>query len=201
MNRSVATRDPEQTRARILDAATDLFVERGFSDVSMSRLAIAAGVTKSLIHHHFGSKEKLWEAVKDHAFEQYFGAQMAMLEAAEHPDADLLRGSVVEYFRFLQRNPKVVRLFAWTHLEEDSSCSQMDSELVRIGAERVRQAQESGSLRADLNPTHVVAAFVMACSQWFEAKAHHRHWPGMGDDEAFLEDFLKMFMEGVTPRA
>jgi NAD(P)-dependent dehydrogenase (short-subunit alcohol dehydrogenase family) len=61
MNRSVATRDPEQTRARILDAATDLFVERGFSDVSMSRLAIAAGVTKSL--GFFDVTEADWDRI------------------------------------------------------------------------------------------------------------------------------------------
>jgi TetR/AcrR family transcriptional regulator len=200
MTHSPAARDPELTRSRILDAATDLFVEEGVSNVSMSRVARAAGVTKSLIHHHFGSKEKLWEAVKTHAFESYFSGQMAMLEAAEEADAELLRASVVEYFRFLQHNPKVVRLFAWAHLERDSACSEMDSVLVEAGAALVRQAQENGSLRADLNPTHVVAAFVMACSQWFEAKVHHQHWPGMGDDETFLEDFLKIFMGGVTPR-
>jgi len=45
------------TKDVILDAAQEIFIERGFSDTSMSRIAKKANVTKSLIHHHFGSKE------------------------------------------------------------------------------------------------------------------------------------------------
>ena len=201
MNAETAqTRDPELTRARILEAATALFVEHGFADVSMSRIAADSGVTKSLIHHHFGSKEQLWEDVKEAAFEGYFRDQLAQLEAEDDPGPELLKTSVARYFRFLKDNPRVVRLFAWTHLEGDTSCGRMDKELVRFGAERVRQAQENGTLRPDVNPTHVVATFVMACTQWFEAEVHHDQWPGMGDDEDYLEDFLKIFMEGLLPR-
>ncbi|TFH86389.1 TetR/AcrR family transcriptional regulator [Billgrantia azerbaijanica] len=194
------TRDPEQTRARILEAAEALFVEQGFSAVRLSELARSAGVTKSLIHHHFGSKEKLWEAVKDRAFERYFTAQMSMLEEAGEPDVALLRASVEAYFHFLRDNPGVVRLFAWAHLEGDDHYSELDAELVGAGAEWVRQAQRRGVLRADVNPTNVIAVFVMACTQWFETKSHCQQWPGMGSDAAFLEDFLTIFLEGVTPR-
>lgn len=194
------TRDPELTRSRILQAATELFVEQGYSAVSMSQVAKAAEVTKSLIHHHFGSKERLWEAVKERAFEHYFVEQMAMGERVGEPDADFLRDSVTAYFRFLKDNPTVVRLFAWAHLEEDAACGEMDRSLVEAGAKWIRQAQQRGVLRDDVNPTHVIASFVMTCTQWFEARSHHAHWPGIGDDEAFLEDYLKIFMEGMTPR-
>lgn len=200
MTNQTTTRDPEQTRLRIMEAGAELFVEHGFSSVTMSQLAKSAGVTKSLIHHHFGSKERLWEAVKERAFERYFSTQMAMLEEAGEPDAALLGASVEAYFRFLQANPEVVRLFAWTHLEGDASRGELDAQLVGAGAEWVRQAQQRGLLRDDVNPTHVIATFVMTCTQWFEAKCHHQHWPGMGSDDAFLEDFLRIFLEGLLPR-
>ena len=48
--------DPEGTRAAILEAARRIFVERGPAAVALSEIAEASGVTKSLIHHHFGSK-------------------------------------------------------------------------------------------------------------------------------------------------
>ncbi len=192
-------RDPELTRARILDAATTLFVQQGFSDLSMSQLAAAAGVTKSLIHHHFGAKEQLWEVVKQRALEGYFAEQMQMLEAADQPGTDLLHASVVAYFRFLQRNPQAVRLYAWAHLEGDKACSEVDREVVRLGAERLREAQAAGLMRTDINPTHVIATFVMTCSHWFQSRLDHEHWPGIGDDDAFLDDFLKLFMDGLRP--
>lgn len=194
-----ATRDPDRTRNAILDAAFSQFVAKGFADVTMREIAEQSGVTKSLIHHHFGSKEALWEAVKDHAFARYAEEQRAELENAETPDAGLLERGVVNYFRFLKDNPQVVRLLAWTHLEGDESCGEMDAELVRLGAHRIRQGQESGLFRDDVNPTHVVTLFVLTCLQWFEARAHHAQWPGIGSDEEFLDDFLKMFMRGLSP--
>ena len=201
MEPTTATRDPDLTRERILESAHVLFVEKGFAAVSMREIASHSGVTKSLIHHHFGSKESLWELVKERAFAAYAEGQAAELERSAEPDANLLTNAVRRYFAFLQANPAVVRLFAWTHLDEDQSCGRLDAELVGLGAERVRQAQERGLLRADVNPAHVVTTFVNACTQWFEARAHHSQWPGVGDDAEYLEDFLKIFMEGLQPRS
>lgn len=195
-----ATRDPDLTRARILEAAFELFVEKGFAAVSMREIAESSEVSKSLIHHHFGGKEALWEATKEMAFGHYYQGQKEELATAAKPGPELLIDGVVRYFHFLRENPQVVRLFAWTHLERDTSCSHMDGELVALGAERIRQAQAEGLLRDDINPTHVVTIFITLCTQWFEAKAHHGNWPGMGDDDEFLDDFLKVFMEGLLPR-
>jgi TetR/AcrR family transcriptional regulator len=201
MNAVTGTRDPDLTRERIVEAAHALFVKKGFAAVSMREIASRSGVTKSLIHHHFGSKEALWELVKEQAISAYAEGQEAELRAAEAPDADLLRNAVVKYFEFLQANPAVVRLFAWTHLDEDQSCGRLDAELVRLGSERVRQAQARGLLRKDVNPAHVVTLFVNACTQWFEARAHHSQWPGVGSDAEYLDDLLKIFFEGLAPRS
>ena len=196
-----ATRDPELTRSRILDAAFDLFVDHGFAAVSMREIAVRSGVTKSLIHHHFGGKDALWDAVKDRAFGEYYVGQKEELTTTQSPGPELLKRGVINYFEFLRDNPRVVRLFAWTHLEGDTSCSQLDGELVRLGAERIRQAQKQGLLRPDVNPTHVVTLFIGQCSQWFEARAHYQRWPGVGTDDEFIHDFLKVFMEGLLPRS
>lgn len=195
-----ATRDPDLTRARILEAALALFVEQGPAAVTMREIAAASGVTKSLIHHHFGSKEALWSAVKEDAFLRYAQGQRADLEAASTPGSELLENSVVRYFRFLQQHPGVVRMFAWAHLEKDDSCGEVDAALAGLGAQRIREAQQAGLLRDDINPTHVVTIFVNTCTYWFEARAHHAQWPGIGSDEEFLEDFLKVFMAGLAPR-
>ncbi len=200
MNDIANTRDPDLTRERILAAAQALFVEKGFAAVSMREIAARSGVTKSLIHHHFGSKEALWELVKEQAFAAYAEGQTADLERADEPDAELLKDAVARYFHFLKDHPEVVRLFAWTHLDEDQSCGRLDAELVALGAERIRQTQQRGLMRADVNPAHVVTMFVNACTQWFEARAHHAQWPGVGSDAEYLDDFLKIFMEGLLPR-
>jgi len=200
MNEPAQTRNAEASRARIVEAAQKLFVAKGFADVSMREIAAAAGVTKGLIHHHFGTKQALWEAARDHLFQRYFDEQKAELETAERADAALLREGVVKYFRYLQQNPEMVRLLAWSHLTGDVGDGSKDGELVRLGAERVRQAQAAGLIRDDVRPAHVVCTFIHACTHWFEARSHHRHWPDVGDDDAWLDDFLKIFLDGLAPQ-
>lgn len=61
-----ANADAAVTRARILDAALELFADRGFYGTSMRQIAAAAGLTSGALYHHFESKEAiLWGVLND----------------------------------------------------------------------------------------------------------------------------------------
>lgn len=50
------------TRDRILDSARELFARNGIRNTSIRAVAAAAGVDSALVHHYFGTKEKLFAA-------------------------------------------------------------------------------------------------------------------------------------------
>ncbi|GLQ24246.1 TetR family transcriptional regulator [Algimonas ampicilliniresistens] len=52
----------EQTRARILDAASQSFRGKGYSGTGVDGIAKAAGVTSGAFYAHFGSKDGAFEA-------------------------------------------------------------------------------------------------------------------------------------------
>jgi len=56
-------------RRRILDAAVELFAERGYEGTSVGAIAAAAGVTKPVVYDHFASKRELFvelmESIRD----------------------------------------------------------------------------------------------------------------------------------------
>jgi len=55
------------TREAILDAAVELFLERGYSGASVREIAAVAEVDPALVIRHFGSKEDLFlEAIRVH---------------------------------------------------------------------------------------------------------------------------------------
>lgn len=197
-------RDPGATRATILEAAERLFVERGYGQVGIAEIASEAGVTKSLIHHHFGSKQELWDNVKLYRFRAYAEQQRALLEQGP-ASLDMLVDSVEAYFRFLQANPQMLRLMTWVHLERDKQCISEVSALVELGAARIAEAQAGGLIRANTDPRHIIASFVGMSTHWFE----HRHeycQPSDDDpdykraDEAFLASMKEIFVEGIRPR-
>jgi len=53
----------EDTRGRILDAATELFNERGYAGTSIRDIAERTGMTKGSLYYHFASKDELLYAI------------------------------------------------------------------------------------------------------------------------------------------
>jgi AcrR family transcriptional regulator len=56
-----------RTEARILDAATRLFLTAGYERTTIRAVASAAGVDPGLVMHYFGSKQELFRRVIDAA--------------------------------------------------------------------------------------------------------------------------------------
>jgi AcrR family transcriptional regulator len=48
------------TENKIVDAAYDIFLLRGYHGTTLQQIAVKAGVNKSSIHYYFRSKEKLY---------------------------------------------------------------------------------------------------------------------------------------------
>ena len=71
------------TRGRILDAAERLFGERGFEVVSLRDITGLAEANVASVNYHFGSKEKLIDAVVERHARPVNERRMAMLDAAE----------------------------------------------------------------------------------------------------------------------
>ena len=53
----------QDTRGKILRSARDQFSARGYDGASVRQIANDAGVDPALVHHYFGTKEKLFHAV------------------------------------------------------------------------------------------------------------------------------------------
>jgi len=53
----------ESTKATILEAAKDVFVQKGYTGTRMQEIADKAGINKAMLHYYFGSKEKLFRVI------------------------------------------------------------------------------------------------------------------------------------------
>jgi AcrR family transcriptional regulator len=53
----------EQLTDRLLNAATEVFLEKGFSAATIDEMAIRAKAGKITFYNHFGNKEALFEAI------------------------------------------------------------------------------------------------------------------------------------------
>ena len=87
----------EAARARILDAAIDVFTKHGFDDSTMDEVAAKVGVTKAALYRYFRSKNSLLESV--------FRATQRRLRVAleEAFEGRTIEDGVDEFFQNLDR--------------------------------------------------------------------------------------------------
>jgi TetR/AcrR family transcriptional repressor of mexJK operon len=62
----------------ILDAATDLFLEQGYQESSITKLLNSFGGSRETIYRHFKSKEELFAAVLDHQIKDYLDFMLSL---------------------------------------------------------------------------------------------------------------------------
>jgi TetR/AcrR family transcriptional regulator len=93
---------PEVPAERLLDAAVSLFAQHGFDAVSTGAVATAAGLTQSMVHYHFGTKEKLWKAAVEHLM--HARGNMFSLNLEDLRDVDDLSRLKVMLRRFISAN-------------------------------------------------------------------------------------------------
>jgi AcrR family transcriptional regulator len=140
----------------ILDAATNLFAEKGFNETSMAELAKATGVAQGTIFYHFNSKEKLFLSILDDfktsimkEFDAHIrqeGAKTGLQMVQEALGFYLqLAGSMEDRFRILHRHHayELARInpVCRAHLEAIYNC------FLDIFEKAILLGQEDGSIR------------------------------------------------------
>lgn len=68
-------RDAERTKAEILQVARREFARRGYAGARVDEIAELMRTTKRMIYYYFGSKEKLYIAVLEHAYSEVRAAE------------------------------------------------------------------------------------------------------------------------------
>ena len=166
----------------------------------MSGVAKASGVTKSLIHHHFGTKQALWRAVKQRCFAEYHTEQMGLLTSPVALSVAVLQESMQAYFRFLLDHPEVIRLNAWVHLEGDRQNAEPVVEMRDAGIARITAAQELGLLSKDVPAPLLFLTFLGMVQAWFTDPARQNRAEGNERDAAlsYLDSAWKIFACGVS---
>ena len=93
------------TRRRLLEAAGEVFAERGFRQATIAQICGRAGANIAAVHYHFGDKDRLYAAVIDYA-DRCAGEQRAPgpVLAADASPEDRLRAHVASFLgRLLDR--------------------------------------------------------------------------------------------------
>ncbi|WP_434440818.1 TetR/AcrR family transcriptional regulator [Lentzea sp. E54] len=144
-------RDPERTRALLLEAAAAEFGAKGYAATRTTDIAARAGVNKQLISYYFGGKEGLYKELAT----SWHGSAAEMASTEQPLDkvlASFVHTTLTDHGR----------LWAWSNLAGDSPPT--DAAFLRAQVEQMRERQAAGELPADLDPGFLLLALMAAAS-------------------------------------
>ena len=159
---------PVDRRRQILDAAIRVFARQGFNACRVSDIAREANVAYGLVYHYFNSKDQVLN-------ELFVERWSLLLDAIEEADAretpgrdklDAVAGFIIGSYRYDPELMKVIIIevtraansFTLTHLPEIRQAYDLIAKIVRDG-------QEAGSFRDDVDPEFASMWFYGAIEQ------------------------------------
>jgi TetR/AcrR family transcriptional regulator, acrAB operon repressor len=104
--------EASRTRQQIIDAARQVFLERGVSRTTLEKIAQAAGVTRGAVYWHFANKAELFFAMKEQVSLPLIDRTDSFLLADDIADPlDGIERSLLEFFSILDQCPDVRQTF------------------------------------------------------------------------------------------
>lgn len=203
----------ENQRERILEVAENLFIRKGIESVTFSDIAEEARLTRATVYRYFASKEQIaqeifklitkgWRERNEREVWSFAGSGHARLERF-----------LTSFFGYLFQNPREAGFVAelnylyaknWTpdqFAEQMLEHLQSDRDLVLAS---IRQGMADGSVRQDVDPELMVAAFFNFVSATISRLGE------MGDKverefgasaEAIFGQVCRFFLDGLKPPA
>ncbi len=190
----------------LLDAALDLFVERGYASTRLEDVAKRAGVSKGTLYLYFINKEELFKAVVRENIVPVLGAAEDIISTFEGHSAELLRCIVMGWWERLgaTKASGIMKLVMAEAGNFPDLARFYQEEVISRSTAMMMSMFERGVARAEFRPidvrlmTHVLIAPILTLVMW-------RHSIGPCDradldPQAFLDAFLDMALHGLLPK-
>jgi AcrR family transcriptional regulator len=153
-------RDADRSQKDILDAALVEFAAHGLAGARMDRIAEGAGVNKRLIYYYFESKESLFLAVLERAYEG-IRTQERALELSQVEPIEAIRRLIAFTWNYYLAHPEFLTLLnsenlhRARHLRRSTKMRSMHSPLVATIADVLERGHKAGLFRAGVDPVQL----------------------------------------------
>ncbi len=154
------SRDPDRTRASILEAATREFARHGLGGARVDRIAERAGANKRMLYYYFGDKDGVFLAALERSYAQIRNAEQAL--DLEHRDPrEAVRRLVQFTWRYYLEHPEFMTLLnsenlhKGRHVGRSVRVHEMHVPLVKLLGRVLRRGAREGLFRKGVDPVQL----------------------------------------------
>jgi TetR/AcrR family fatty acid metabolism transcriptional regulator len=190
-------------RVRIIDAAVEVFADKGFHPARIADIARRAGVADGTIYLYFRNKEDLLICVFEEKMEEHLSALSAALEGVEGP-LEQIRAFARFHFAQMREKPALALVLQVELRQSHKFLREYRPEklwrYLDVLGEMITDGQAAGVVRKDLDPFLAKWALFGALDeisvQWILARRRERF-----DLHRATEQVVEMVLGGLAPRS
>lgn len=190
-------------QAMIIDAALEVFRERGYANARMADIARRAGVSYGLVYHYFGSKEVLFEIIVETWWHDLY-AMMDREISSDAPTRDKLVNIIEFFLDTYGQKPNLMSIFVSEVCR--SSVYHTEEGLARflkffsLCEQIMLQGQESGFLSREVPPHHLTYIFYGAIETFISVMVLGKEPMTRKRQERAMNAILQVFTDGARAR-
>lgn len=194
----------KDSRAKLIEAATVLFAEKGFAEVSIRELSKAAQVNSALIAYYFGGKDGLYQAVVEEYLQQ-IEERMTKIVTLDLDPLDKLTG-FINNLAVIHREMPYLRKFLSRELINptpaiEHAIKKYIGRFYQMVLGILTEAVDEGVVRNDLILNLVPITVAGMIHFYFLAEPVINRMaflvPGLDDEEAVIHQMKDIFLKGI----
>jgi AcrR family transcriptional regulator len=201
-------RRKEARPGELLNAALDLFVEKGFSATRVEEVAARAGVSKGTLFLYFQSKEDLFKAVVRENIANKFPTWQEEFITFEGSSSDMLRYALVSWWERIgnTRASGITKLVMSEAQNFPEIAEFYQEEVIKPGNAMIRRILErgvqSGEFRdIDLEQAvHIIVAPMIFLMMWKHSMGACATSAKIVDPEQFIHMQVDVLLHGMTAK-
>ena len=169
-------RNPERTRARILEAARIEFARRGLGGARVDQITARADSNKRMIYYYFGNKEALFLAALESAYEHIRQAEQSLNLTDLAPD-DGMRRLVQFTWEYYLAHPEFITLLNSENLhrarllKKSKKIRALHSPLVALLKGLLKRGEHAGVFRRGVDPVQLYIS-IAALGYFYLSNSH-----------------------------
>jgi AcrR family transcriptional regulator len=155
-------------RGLLIQAAIDLFAQKGFTGTSVRDIGKAARVNTSLVYYYFKDKEEILYSIIERSTRDLI-AVLREIQSKEHDPLEGLRKMIIRHVVYSRESWKVTKLITvdsyQLHGQYKNQCIRMQREIYDMYMRQLQQLNESRVLQ-EVNLT-VLNFTIFGMINWF----------------------------------
>ncbi len=193
----------EERRTCIIDAATSIFADKGFSGTRTKDIANRAGISEALIFQIFKNKEELFRAVLEKVFHPHPVKHFIKKAIEKKNDYIVFKSAALHMIKHYRKDPRIVRLsifgaLEYPHITEITHRGEKSDDFgTEILAEYIQQRINDGLFKK-VNAKIAALLFLDTIDIYIIDQELFKTGPFSSiSDEEVIETLVKIFLNGL----